>query len=219
MHEPQHRATNLRSLRLIALASTVALAVALPLAAATAGPDSPYASGLRHTAAPSPTPAPPAAPAAPAPGAPAAPGSAELAIPPELLSDVGLSEVTAVCGAQAAAPEGVRAQTCVLTRDSTTWGRMYYRNTTGEPLPGALSLTGPDGRTVHMPCALPATDRPGACDTPARRRTAGTRPDGEPYAAVAEIGAPDGERLLLRSGSGTGGDAGDPGDPGRPHGG
>ncbi|MEE1939642.1 hypothetical protein V1L54_09460 [Streptomyces sp. TRM 70361] len=204
MHEPQHRASNLRNLRLAALASTVALAAALPLAVATAGPDSPYASGLRHTAAPSPT---PAAPASPPPGAPAAPGSADLAIPPELLSDVGLSEVTAVCGAQAAAPEGVRAQTCVLTRGSATWGRMYYRNTTGEPLPGALSLTGPDGRTVHMPCSLPATDRPGACDTPARRRTAGTRADGEPpYAAVAEIGAPDGERLLLRSGSDTGGD-------------
>ncbi|HZG04648.1 MAG TPA: hypothetical protein VE546_13935 [Streptomyces sp.] len=196
MHEPQQRASNLR---VIALASAVALAVALPLAVATAGPGSrDEASDGRPAASVSSL----SPSRAPSPSAPGSPGSFPLALSPERLADTGLSEVTAVCGPQATAPEGVRAQTCVLTRDETTWGRMYYRNTTGESLHGALSLMGPDGRTVHMPCALPATDQPGACDTP-RRRTAQAHPGGEPYAAVAEIGAPDGDGLLLRSGSNT----------------
>jgi hypothetical protein len=91
---------------------------------------------------------------------------------------------------------------------------VYYRNTTGEPLHGALSLLGPGGRTVSTPCELPAADRPGVCDTP-RRRTERTFSGDEPYTAVAEVAAPDGEGLLLRSGSGTG-EAGDGGVPGVP---
>ncbi|GAA2383519.1 hypothetical protein GCM10010420_01970 [Streptomyces glaucosporus] len=182
MYEPQQRASNLR---VIALAGTVALAVTLPLAAATAGPDVPDASGGRPASSPSRA-------SAPEPSAPA--------FLPAPRREAGPPEVTAVCGPQASSPEGVRAQTCVLTRNETTWGRMYYRNTTGESLRGALSLMGPDGESVHMPCTLPATDRPGTCDTPPRK-TAEMRPGGDAHTAVAEIGAPDGEGLLLRSGS------------------
>lgn len=186
MHDPQQRAPNLR---VIALAGAVVLAVALPLAAATAGPD---VSDGRPVAGSPPFPAP-----SPAPSVPLVPEPAER---PESTEGDGPSDVTAVCGPQATSPEGVRAQTCVLTRNRTTWGRMYYRNNTGESLHGALSLMGPDGRSVHMPCSLPATDRPGTCDTP-RGKTEEIRPGGEPYVAVAEIGAPDGDGLLLRSGS------------------
>ncbi|URN12705.1 hypothetical protein LUW77_16935 [Streptomyces radiopugnans] len=107
-------------------------------------------------------------------------------------------------------PQGVRAQTCVLTRDGAVWGRMYHRNTTGEALYGALSLLGPGGRAVTAPCELPADGRAGVCDTPHRRaeRTSPPSlpsPEGEPYTAVAEIASPDGEGLLLRTGSETGG--------------
>lgn len=99
------------------------------------------------------------------------------------------------------------AQTCVLTRNGTTWGRMYYRNTTGESLRGALGLLGSGGRSVTVSCELPAEGGSGVCDTPHRRaeRTRGGKEEGEsgavPYTAIAEIGAPDGEGLLLRSGS------------------
>ncbi|GAA2466641.1 hypothetical protein [Streptomyces macrosporus] len=193
MHEPQQRASNLR---VTALASTVALAVALPLAVATAGPDAPGGRPAASVSTPSSAPS-------PEPAAPPVPEASAFALAPDRARQGGdPSAVTAVCGPQATAPEGVVAQTCVLTRNETTWGRMYYRNGTGESLRGGLSLMGPGGRSMHMPCTLRATDRPGTCDTP-RAKTAEMRPGGEPYTAVAEIGAPDGEGLLLRSGSNT----------------
>ncbi|MTE20091.1 hypothetical protein F0L17_13370 [Streptomyces sp. TRM43335] len=188
MDEPQQCASNLRA---IALASGVALAAILPLAVATAGQDGPAsaegAGGRSRPAAAVTTPA-PSAPSGPVPGA-------------------GPSEVTAVCGRPSTAPRGVGAQTCVLSRNGVTWGRMYYRNTTGEPLYGALSLLGPGGHSVTVSCEMPAAGGSGVCDTP-RRGTERTReddrekePEADPYTAIAEVAAPDGEGLLLRSGS------------------
>ncbi len=96
-------------------------------------------------------------------------------------------------------PGGVEAQTCVLTEGAETWGRTYYRNTSGEALRAVLSLMGPAGRTVRTHCAIPRGDEPGACETP---REKGRGPI-EEYVAVAEFAA-DGDPespLLLRSGS------------------
>ncbi|MCH0538851.1 hypothetical protein I3F58_04615 [Streptomyces sp. MUM 203J] len=106
------------------------------------------------------------------------------------------------CGPALASPEGVEAQTCVLTEGGQTWGRTYYRNTSGRELRAILSLMGPAGRTVRTHCAIPARDEPGACETP---RENGQGP-AEEYTAVAEFatnGHPD-SPLLLRSGSNPG---------------
>ncbi|CAL9477818.1 hypothetical protein SUDANB106_02997 [Streptomyces sp. enrichment culture] len=219
MPEPQQRAPDLR---VTALAAGIALAAALPLAAATAGPGEPRpddgrkavvtataASAADASGEPRPEPA-------PGPGTDRSP----LPLPHGLLSPrasgpsgADLPETSAVCGPRTVSPRGVRAQTCVLTRDGAVWGRMYHRNTTGEALYGALSLLGPGGHAVTAPCELPADGRAGVCDTPHRRaeRTSPPSlpsPEGEPYTAVAEIASPDGEGLLLRTGSETGGENG-----------
>ncbi|MBC9714122.1 hypothetical protein H9Y04_16290 [Streptomyces sp. TRM66268-LWL] len=127
---------------------------------------------------------------------------------PGLLAGLGLT-TAAQCGPELASPEGVEAQTCVLSQGQDTWARTYYRNATGEQLTSVLTLMGPDGRTVQMHCAVDEGDEPGACETP-RERTAGER---EAYSAVAEFAAPaadgegtDGDQgeerpMLLRSGS------------------
>ncbi|MFH9420172.1 hypothetical protein [Streptomyces sp. NPDC017529] len=98
----------------------------------------------------------------------------------------------------------MEAQTCVLSEGGRTWGRTYYRNTSGEPLYAVLTLMRPDGRTVQAHCAVPAGDEPGTCETP-RQATAGGRQ--APYTAVAEVADARGERLLLRSGSNAAPDA------------
>ncbi|NGO79589.1 hypothetical protein G6045_28620 [Streptomyces sp. YC504] len=125
-----------------------------------------------------------------------------------LLSGLGLT-TAAQCGPELASPEGVEAQTCVLSQGRDTWARTYYRNGTGEELSAVLTLMGPDGRTVQMHCAVDEGDEPGACETP-RERTAG---EPEAYSAVAEFAAPadadgsegqdqgEGRPMLLRSGS------------------
>ncbi|MFB6848363.1 hypothetical protein ACFCXS_26430 [Streptomyces sp. NPDC056373] len=109
----------------------------------------------------------------------------------------GLS--TAVrCGPELSSPDGVEAQTCVVTQGVETWARTYYRNTTGEALDAALSLMGPGDRTVRMTCALAAEDEPGTCETP--REPARGNPAA--YTAVAEFAERGGQGpLLLRSGS------------------
>ncbi len=101
------------------------------------------------------------------------------------------------CGPELASPDGVEAQTCVLTQGEETWARTYYRNATGRALDAVLSLMGPDGRTVRMRCAVGADDEPGVCET---SRESGR---GEPaaYTAVAEFTWAGGEGQLLRSGS------------------
>lgn len=102
------------------------------------------------------------------------------------------------CGPELTSPDGLEAQTCVLSSEGNTWARSYYRNTSGRALDAVLTLMGPAGRTVRIHCGVEAGDEPGLCETP-RDRSAGL-PDA--YAAVAEFAVPDDEgKLLLRSGS------------------
>ncbi|MGW7275631.1 hypothetical protein ACWGH5_34530 [Streptomyces sp. NPDC054864] len=203
--------------RLIALMGVVAITVLLPLAGASAGPvgDGDAEAG------------PPGRPADAAPGAapdsdakqpsterptskrPSTAGASSGGRPSDgrsssgrasddssLLTGLGLDS-TAQCGPELTSPKGIEAQTCVLTQGHDTWGRTYYRNTTGDELSAVLTVMGPDGRTVQAHCEVGAADEPGACDTP-RERTAG---NAEEYAAVVEFAAGSGGPLLLRSGS------------------
>ncbi|MFG2711132.1 hypothetical protein ACGFX2_11285 [Streptomyces goshikiensis] len=102
------------------------------------------------------------------------------------------------CGPELSSPQGVEAQTCVLVGEGQTWGRSYYRNTSGRPLDAVLTMMGPAGRTVQIRCGIDAGDEPGLCETP-REASTGTPDD---YSAVAEFAVPDDEgALLLRSGS------------------
>ncbi|MBN3929374.1 hypothetical protein IQ279_06915 [Streptomyces verrucosisporus] len=218
MYEPRQRAS---SLRVTALAAGVALAASLPLTAATAGPDERRPGGGRASLAN-------ASAEHVGPATAGATGSAPerppLPLPDGLLSrepsepsepfGADLSETSAFCGSWATSPRGLRAQTCVLTRDGTVWGRMYHRNATGEALHGALSLLGPGGQAVAAPCELPAGGREGVCDTP-HRPVRGDLPDGGPYTAVAEVAAPGGEGLMLRSGSEAGSETGGAGEAGK----
>lgn len=187
------------NLRLIGIGAGVLIILSLPLAGAIAGPDfagqsdgkgggllSTFGlgdssdSGGSSTSDRSRTPAPGADPS------PARPG------PPEQ------PRTDAHCGPELSSPQGVEAQTCVLTGEGRTWGRSYYRNTSGRGLDAVLTLMGPAGRTVQIRCAVGAGDEPGLCETP-RDLSTGT-PDG--YSAVAEFAVPDAEgALLLRSGS------------------
>ncbi|MEU7636384.1 hypothetical protein AB0C11_09830 [Streptomyces sp. NPDC039016] len=170
-----------RILRLIGLAGTAVLALAVPLAAATAGPVD--------------TLLPPTVPdASRTPGAPAAAGDPLTDLARPLLAPGGR---TVHCGPELTARPGITAQTCVLTEAGRTWARTFFRNSTGEPLRAALTLLRPDGRSVQADCAVPADGAPGECETPDGPTARGTR---LPYGAVAEFSDPAGERLLLRSG-------------------
>ncbi|MYV38698.1 hypothetical protein GT030_07400 [Streptomyces sp. SID1328] len=99
------------------------------------------------------------------------------------------------CGPELASPDGLEAQTCVMTRGGDTWARVYYRNTTGDALDADLSLLGPDGRAVRTTCVTGADDAPATCETP-RERTWGA---GAAYTAVSEFARGAEEPLLLRS--------------------
>ncbi len=205
--------------RMVALASAVVLAVVLPLAVASAGP---VGAPGREKARAKPDSAknPGAAPLGrggprPAgfrrPGAPGGLLGADSGDAPDPsgvwdatapgLSGLSADSPTGIarCGPELASPEGVEAQTCVIERARDTWARTYYRNATGAPLAGVLTLMAPDGRTVQVNCRLSATDDPDMCETP-RRPT--VRGHGS-YAAVAEIASTEG-KLLLRSGSNSG---------------
>lgn len=117
-----------------------------------------------------------------------------------LLLGLGLA-TAARCGPDLKSPDGVEAQTCVLTQGDETWARTYYRNATGAALDAVLSLMGPGARSVQMHCVVAADDEPDSCETP-RQRTRGAPDD---YTAVAEFAArPDDGPLLLRSGSNSG---------------
>ncbi|QUW84968.1 hypothetical protein SMIR_19035 [Streptomyces mirabilis] len=177
---------------MVALAGLVVFTVALPLTVASAGPVGDGSSEAvrasrriddKGTAAPA---APRSASATP-------PASAPV---PRLL---GLGRATAArCGPELSSPDGVEAQTCVMTQGEDTWARTYYRNATGDELSSALSLMGPGGRTVEMNCVVGAEDDPGVCETP-RGRTAGGV---GAYTAVAEFARSVGSGpMLLRSGS------------------
>ncbi|MBC2902823.1 hypothetical protein [Streptomyces cupreus] len=170
--------------RLLALVGVAVCAVALPLAVASAG----QVGEEGRTAAPASS------------VRPSASADAKAPSPSPLRLGLGLA-TAARCGPELTSPEGIEAQTCVLTQGEQTWARTYYRNTTGEALDSVLSVMGPGGRTVQMRCAVGAEDEPGTCETP-RERTRG-EPDG--YTAVAEFAAGAGEGpLLLRSGSNSG---------------
>ncbi|MEW2161569.1 hypothetical protein AB0912_01010 [Streptomyces sp. NPDC007084] len=187
---PPRGGTDPRRVRLMALVAVVAFVLALPLAVASAGPvgsaDSLDSLGDGGTAS-----------AREAARTDDRPRPAEPSRSPLLL---GLGLATAArCGPELSSPDGVEAQTCVLTQGEETWARTYYRNATGAELSSLLSLMGPGDRTVQMNCAVEADDDPGACETP-RERTAGPA---EAYTAIAEFAKGTGADgpLLLRSGS------------------
>ncbi|MCI3931699.1 hypothetical protein [Streptomyces sp. AN091965] len=210
--------------RLLALLGIVAVAALLPLAGAAAGPvfddtKAPADPGRAGARPPEPGTSVPEAGARGAsraepplrphgagggPGAAGRPGAtddpgaaraADAALQPDTLSR---------CGPELSSPDGVEAQTCVLTQGADTWARTYYRNVTGEALEAVLSVMGPRGRTVQMYCAVGAGDEPGACDTP-KERTSGAAAR---YTAVAEFASESGGALLLRSGSNSAGPQG-----------
>jgi hypothetical protein len=115
------------------------------------------------------------------------------------LLGIGLATATR-CGPALTSPDGIEAQTCVLTQGEDSWARTYYRNATGRSLDSLLSLMGPGGRTVQTRCATGTGDEPATCETP-RERLRG-RPDA--YTAVTEFAERGGSGpLLLRSGSNT----------------
>lgn len=176
----------------MALAGLVVFTVALPLTVASAGPVGDGSSEAvrasrriddKGTVAPA---APRSASATP-------PASAPV---PRLL---GLGRATAArCGPELSSPDGIEAQTCVMTQGEDSWARTYYRNATGDELSSTLSLMGPGGRTVEMNCVVGAEDDPGVCETPRGRTEGGVGA----YTAVAEFARSAGSGpMLLRSGS------------------
>ncbi|MER5430937.1 hypothetical protein [Streptomyces sp. NPDC002588] len=195
-----------RWVRLLGLAGAVVCALALPLAMASAGPvgdDGPFAVDSLisdddvHGADPK---------------APAADGGhgkgprAPSAVPSRSPRLLGMGLATAArCGPELGSPEGVEAQTCVLTQGDETWARTYYRNATGRALAAVLSLMGPGGRSVQMRCAVGAEDEPETCETPRER----SREAPAAYTAVSEFAEAAGEGpLLLRSGSNSAAETG-----------
>ncbi|MFC9680207.1 hypothetical protein [Streptomyces sp. NPDC056948] len=201
---PRHsrgRSRDPRKARLLALAGVVAVcAVALPLAVASAG----SVHSVRSE-----SPAERGDPASGSAGDEARPsrgaddkaleasGSAPSAVP--TLPTLGQGLATAVrCGPEVSSPDGIEAQTCVVTQGAQTWARTYYRNATGEALDAVLTLMEPGARTVRMTCAVSADDEPRTCETP-REPVRGSL---AAYTAVAEFARRAGQGpLLLRSGS------------------
>ncbi|MER7923956.1 hypothetical protein ABTY96_12670 [Streptomyces sp. NPDC096057] len=186
--------------RLLALAGVAVCAVALPLAVASAGPvrdeghavvrslvRGPGSSDASGTSGSSDT----SDADAKAPSVAPSPGSSPLTL--------GLGLATAArCGPELSSPDGIEAQTCVMTQGEDTWARTYYRNATGDDLDAVLSLMGPGDRTVQMHCVVEAEDEPALCETPRE----GTRGEPAAYTAVAEFAGRGGSGpLLLRSGS------------------
>lgn len=204
------------NLRLIGIGAGVLIILSLPLAGAIAGPDFAGQSdgkgggllstfGLGHPPKGDPGSSDSADPGGPAgsggSGASSASGRSRTQSPAAAPARPGPAEqprTDARCGPELSSPQGVEAQTCVLSGEGRTWGRSYYRNTSGRALDAVLTVMGPAGRTVQIRCAVGAGDEPGLCETP-REDSAGAPED---YSAVAEFAVPDDEgALLLRSGS------------------
>ncbi|MEU5578351.1 hypothetical protein ABZ791_19855 [Streptomyces huasconensis] len=174
-----------RQPRLLVLLGAVAVTVLLPLAGASAGPV-----GDDDGDAKSPLPAPSPVPSN---NPPVRAAEEPVPSPPD-----GLGAGTeARCGPELSSPDGIEAQTCVLTQGHDTWARTYYRNATGDDLNAVLTSMGPDARTVRTHCGVGAGDEPGVCETP-RERVVGEAAE---YSAVAEFAADETGALLLRSGS------------------
>ncbi|MYT70263.1 MULTISPECIES: hypothetical protein [unclassified Streptomyces] len=200
-HRPEQERPHAR-LRLFGLLAVVVLTAALPLAGATAGPvdDGPARPVAEQAGSPRSGTADKVddSPARDATSPDAAAPDGRPPQEPSLLKSLGLGLATATqCGPQLASPDGVEAQTCVLTQGRDTWARTYYRNATGAEIGAVLTLMAPGGRTVQIHCAVGAEDEPGLCETP-RERTTGRAAE---YAAVAEYAATGDGPLLLRSGS------------------
>ncbi|QGV79692.1 hypothetical protein [Streptomyces ficellus] len=184
------------NLRVTGLGAVVVLTALLPLAASAGPAGDPEA------------PAGPATDAAPGTGPGAGPGTAAALLAgidspasapsaPPAPTRPPARPSRASCGPEVASPDGVEAQTCVLTEDRDTWARTYYRNATGGELVAVLTLMGPGGRTVQAHCDVRAEDEPGVCETP-REPSRGTSAE---YTAVAEFAESGESALLLRSGS------------------
>ncbi|MER6285182.1 hypothetical protein [Streptomyces sviceus] len=191
------------NLRLLALSGIVVCAIALPLAVASAGQ---VGDGGRTVVRDLVRPAEPPAVRPSAGPSDARPSAADDYKAPladsgrsPLLLGLGLA-TAARCGPELTSPDGIEAQTCVLTQGEETWARTYYRNATGAVLDAALSFMGPGGRTVQLHCAVGAGDEPDSCETP-RERTRGAPTD---YTAVAEFARRGNGPLLLRVGSNSG---------------
>ncbi|MFD0267044.1 hypothetical protein ACFVGY_10665 [Streptomyces sp. NPDC127106] len=208
------------NLRLIGIGAGVLIILSLPLAGAIAGPDFAgqgdgkgdgllSALGFGDASGPSRTPAPPSAPerqkgaaqSGTTAGSGSGQGAAGQAAGKGGSDRPGPSEqprTDSRCGPELSSPQGLEAQTCVLTVAGETWGRSYFRNTGGRALDAVLTVMGPAGRTVQIRCAVGAGVEPGLCETP-REPSAGPQ---DAYSAVAEFAVPGDEgRLLLRSGS------------------
>ncbi|MFD6180286.1 hypothetical protein [Streptomyces goshikiensis] len=201
------------NLRLIGIGTGVLVILSLPLAGAVAGPDfagqgDGKGGGLLSSLGLSDPADSTRASGGARPDGPGQPGrsgdSAGSARPAARAAEVGSpgapeqSRTDSRCGPELSSPQGVEAQTCVLVGEGQTWGRSYYRNTSGRALDAVLTMMGPAGRTVQIRCGIAAGDEPGLCETP-REASTGTRDD---YSAVAEFAVPDDEgALLLRSGS------------------
>nr|WP_237539216.1 hypothetical protein [Streptomyces sp. SID486] len=193
--QPLRGGRDARNLRLLALVGIVAGVVALPLTVASG-----QVGDAGRAAAPAAdrgdAPATDRGDASAADGGDAKTGARTARHAPFLLG-IGLA-TAARCGPELTSPDGIEAQTCVLTQGEDTWARAYYRNATGESLDSVLSLMGPDDRTVQTHCVTGAGDEPATCETP-REHTRGVP---AAYTAVTEF-ASRGSRgaLLLRSGS------------------
>ncbi|MFF7641765.1 hypothetical protein [Streptomyces canus] len=200
------------NLRLLALSGIVVCAIALPLAVASAGQ---VGDGGRTVVRDLVRPAEPHAVRPPAGPSAARPSADPSAVRPSAADDhkapladsgrspllLGLGLATAArCGPELTSPDGIEAQTCVLTQGEETWARTYYRNATGAVLDAALSFMGPGGRAVQLHCAVGAGDEPDSCETP-RERVQGPPAD---YAAAAEFARRGNGPLLLRTGSNSG---------------
>ncbi len=192
-----------RWVRLLALSGIVVCAIALPLAVASAGQ---VGDGGRTVVRDLVRPAePPAVRPSADPSAVRSSAADDYKAPragagrAPLLLGLGLA-TAARCGPELTSPDGIEAQTCVLTQGEETWARTYYRNATGAVLDAALSFMGPGGRTVQLHCAVSAGDEPDSCETP-REHTRGAPTD---YTAVAEFARRGSGPLLLRTGSNSG---------------
>ncbi|MFF7172169.1 hypothetical protein [Streptomyces pseudovenezuelae] len=192
-----------RWVRLLALSGIVVCAIALPLAVASAGQ---VGDGGRTVVRDLVRPAePPAVRPSADPSAVRSSAAEDYKAPragagrAPLLLGLGLA-TAARCGPELTSPDGIEAQTCVLTQGEETWARTYYRNATGAVLDAALSFMGPGGRTVQLHCAVSAGDEPDSCETP-REHTRGAPTD---YTAVAEFARRGSGPLLLRIGSNSG---------------
>ena len=120
------------NLRLLALAGVVACAVALPLAVASAGPVGD--GGRRRRTRPGRAPDADGSSRITGPRGERRQGALRAPSPPRLPADCSASGLAtaARCGPELTSPDGIEAQTCVLTQGEDTWARTYYRNATGE---------------------------------------------------------------------------------------